>query len=37
MVFKPHLNMFIDFWGAPHQHKKESFHKTDYQNVLSDF
>ena len=35
-MFRPHLNKFIDVWEVPDENLNESWHKTDYCNVLSD-
>ena len=36
VIFRQHLNTFIDVWGSLNQYNKGSLDKTDYQNVFSD-
>ena len=37
IMFKPHLNVFIELCGLTDQYKNLSWHKTDCCNVVSDF
>ena len=37
LMLRPHLVVFIDLCGLPHQYKNESGHKTDCCNEVSDF
>ena len=37
IMFKPHLDVFIDGWGHPHQYKNESLHKTECSDLVSYF
>ena len=36
-MLRPHLDVYIDICKLPDQNNNESWHKTEFSNVVSDF